>query len=247
MRHQIVRTKHRARIALVCAVTSALLPVAAARAQLCLVPSTATAPVVRLSGGLEWGGRGHAGGVLLARHTPRWFVAGEYADRGYALGRGRVSSAPSISFMERDHQVLGIRAGRVRPVGERGALCVSGGLAVGTGLRMPSSGDPLAGGSGFESHQRLRVDLEFVRAITIRGVQFEPSVAAGVVWVRETRIAGDIIDSRLFDGHLPFTLALGVPVGRQIMVRPRANFPPGTTRGPSFGADVSVSFGNLRR
>ncbi len=219
------------------------LPVAALRAQLCLAPGTVTAPTGRLSGGLEWGGRGHAGGAAVALHHERWFVAGEYTDRGYALGRRRIPWAPSISFMEREHQVLGIRAGRVRPIGERGALCMSGGYATGTGLRVTRSGDPLSGGSGFEEHSRLRFDLEFVRAFTVGGVRLEPSVAAGVVWVRETRIAGDIIDDRFLGGHLPFTLAVGVPVGRQIMVRPRLNLPPGESRGPSWGLDATAPLG----
>jgi hypothetical protein len=219
------------------------LPVTALRAQLCLASGTVTAQTARLSGGLEWGGQGHAGGAVLALHDQRWFVAGEYTDRGYALGQRRIPWAPSSSFMEREHQVLGVRAGRVRAIGERGALCMSGGFAVGTGLRVNRSGDPLLGGSGFESHNRLRFDLEFVRAFSFRGVQLEPSVAAGVVWVRETRIAGDIIDDRLFGGHLPVTLALGIPVGHQVMVRPRLNLPPGDSRGPSWGVDASVPLG----
>lgn len=204
-----------------------------------MIPASQPKLSVRASGGVEVGGDGHAAGGSLALHGPRWFVAGEFADRGWGLGRRTFSDSPSPGFMERQHQVLGVRAGGARALGRRAALCTSVGYGVGTGMRIASSNDPILGGVGFESHHRLRADLEVVRAVTVGNLTLLPALGVGVLFVREEELAGDIMLSGL-TGYLPITMTVSVPVGRRVLLRPRLNVPRGDSRGASYGVDASV-------
>jgi len=224
-----------------------LLPMGQLRAQQCLAPGTVTALAMRVAGGLEWGGEGSARGSTLAVHGRRWFVLGEYTDRGWALGRRTYSGLPLPGYMERQHQVLGARAGLVRALDDRTALCVSSGYAVGSGLGFEMSGDPELGGVGFEAHRRVRADIELVHALTVRRVRLLPAVNVGVLFVRETELIGDIVNTGL-TGYLPVTFTLGVPIGDAITLRPRYNAARRRSqRGASYGVDAVVQLGRPRR
>ncbi len=214
-------------------------------AQHCLIPGNVPAVSVRVSGGAEYGGEGYAAGGALALHGQRWFVAGELADRGWGLGRRTYRGLPLPGFMERQHQVLGLRAGGVRALGTRAALCTSLAYAIGTGLRVVSSGDALVGGSGFQSHHQVRADMEVVRAITIGDVRLLPALSVGLLLVREDEVQGDILLSGL-SGYVPITMMLGVPIGRHVTLRPRFNVPRGDARGTSYGIDASVQLVGFR-
>lgn len=229
------------------AVLGSVLLVSAAplAAQHCVIPGTLPRLSVRAAGGAEWGGDGYAAGGTLAVHGQRWFVAGEFADRGWGLGRRTYEGLPLPGYMERQHQVLGARAGGARPIGRRAALCFSVGYAVGTGLRIVSSGDPLLGGVGFFSHRRGRADVEVVRGITVGTVQLLPAISVGVMIVREEELLGDIVTSGP-TGAVPITLTVGVPIGRTLVLRPRVNVPRGDRRGTSYGVDASVQLGAWR-
>lgn len=216
-------------------------------AQQCVAPGTVSGLALRVAGGLEWGGDGSARGGTVALHGRRWFVAGEFADRGWALGRRTYSGLPLPGYMERQHQVLGARAGVASALDDRTALCVSGGYAVGTGLGFELSGDPELGGVGFDAHRRVRADIELVHALTVRRVRLLPAVNLGVLFVRETELLGDIVDARVI-GSLPITVTLGVPVGDAITLRPRYNVARRRSgRGPSYGFDAVVQLGRSRR
>jgi len=223
-----------------------LLPLSQLHGQQCLAPGTVTGLATRVAGGLEWGGEGSARGATLALHGERWFVLGEYTDRGWALGRRTFNDSPFAGFMERQHQVLGARAGLGRTLGERTALCVSGGYATGTGLGFESSGDPELGGAGFDAHRRVRIDLELVHAVDARGVRLRPAMNVGVLLVRERELQGDIM-SEGFTGALPITFTLGVPIGEAFTLRPRANLGRFSQRGASYGVDAVLQLGGPRR
>jgi hypothetical protein len=147
--------------------------------------------------------------------------------------------------MERQHQVLGLRAGGARALGQRAALCASVAYAMGTGLRFVSSGDPMLGGAGFESHRRVRADMEVVRAITLGNVRLLPALSVGLLLVREDEIQGDIALSGV-SGYVPITMMIGVPIGRYITLRPRFNVPRGDSPGTSYGIDASVQMASFR-
>jgi hypothetical protein len=219
-------------------------------AQHCVIPGTVPTLSVRAGAGAELGGEGYAAGGSLALHGQRWFVAGEFADRGWGLGRRTYSptysglSRPGI--MERQHQVLGLRAGGARALGTRSALCASLAYASGTGLRFVSSGDPQVGGVGFTSHHRVRGDIEAVRAITLGNVRLLPALSVGLLLVAEEEIIqGDIIVSGP-SRYVPITMMIGVPIGRHLTLRPRFNVPRGDARGTSYGIDASVQMTSFR-
>lgn len=229
-----------------CSIGAALVVVSAPlAAQQCLIPGSVPPLSVRASGGADFGGEGHAAGGSLALHGQRWFVAGEFADRGWGLGRRTYRGLPLPGFMERQHQVLGLRAGGTRALGTRAALCGSLAYGIGTGLRVVPSGDPILGGAGFEAHRRVRADLEVVRAITIGDVRLLPALGIGVLFVREDEVQGDIFLSGL-TGYVPITMMIGVPIGRHVTLRPRFNVPRGDARGTSYGIDASVQLGGFR-
>jgi hypothetical protein len=214
-------------------------------AQHCLIPGSVPALSVRAGAGTERGGDGYAAGGTLALHGQRWFVAGEFADRGWGLGRRTIRDSPLPGFMERQHQVLGLRAGGTHALGTRAALCSSVAYAIGTGLRVVPSGDPTLGGAGFESHHRVRADMEVVRAITIGDVRLLPAVSVGLLLFREDEVQGDIALSGL-SGYVPITMMIGVPIGRHVTLRPRFNVPRGVARGTSYGIDASVQLTGFR-
>jgi hypothetical protein len=220
-------------------------PIARANAQHCVASGGATLPVVRAAAGLEWGGDGSARGAAVSLHGRRWFVAGEFGDRSWAFGRRRFSGLPVPGFMERQHQVLGVRAGGRHELTARSALCVSGGYARGTGLGYQLSGDPLLGGVGFETHTRVRGDVELAHDLTIGAVRIQPAASIGLLFVHERELQGDIVEEGL-TGYLPITLTLGVPLGDVLTVRPRLNLPRGGSRGSSYGVDAMVQIGRLR-
>jgi hypothetical protein len=229
------------------ALAALLLPAASLDAQQCVAPGTVTGRAVRAAGGLEWGGEGSARGTTLALHGRRWFVLGEYTDRGWALGRRTYSGLPLPGFMERQHQVLGARAGFVRTLNDRTALCVSGGYAMGTGLGFELSGDPIIGGVGFDAHRRVRADIELIHELTVRGVRLLPAVNAGVLFVNESELQGDIMNIGT-TGSLPITFTLGVPIGDALTIRPRYNAARRrNARGASYGIDAVVQLGRNRR
>jgi hypothetical protein len=220
-------------------------PAARAGAQHCVASGGATAPVLRAAGGLEWGGDGSARGATVSLHGRTWFVAGEFGDRSWAFGRRTFSGLPSSGFMERQHQVLGVRAGGRRELAPSTALCLSAGYARGTGLGYELSGDPLLGGVGFETHSRVRGDVELAHELTVGRVRLQPAASVGVLFVRERELQGDIVSEGL-TGYLPITLTLGVPLGDVFTVRPRLNLPRGGSRGSSYGVDAMVQLGRRR-
>jgi hypothetical protein len=148
--------------------------------------------------------------------------------------------------MERQHQVLGVRAGIARALGRRTTLCTAAGFGVGTGLSIQSSGDPQFGGVGFESHRRFRADIEVVRRVAIGSVDLLPSASVGLLFFSESELSGDIMLSGLV-GYLPITFTIGVPVHDRVFVRPRLNVPRGDQRGTSFGLDVTLRFAPTHR
>ncbi len=219
------------------AIAALLIPGARASAQHCVTPGTTPSLAVRVAAGTEWGGEGSASGGTIALHGRRWFVGGEYTDRGYALGRRQFQ--PAFSVMESQHQVLGLRAGSVNPLGRHAAFCISGGYGIGTGMRVEYFGDPELGGAGFESHKRVRGDVEFVRELRIGAVRLLPSASVGILMSRETQFIGDIIEQGL-QAYVPITFTVGVPVNDAFSLRARLNTPPGQSRGSSFGVDGVV-------
>lgn len=229
-------------LCLLFALLLAALPVCDAAAQLCAAPN-ARGVETRAAAGLEWGGEGYARGTMLSWHGRRAFVAGEFTDRGWGNGRGGV---PLSGGMERQHQVLGVRAGLARALGGHTTLCTSAGFGVGTGLSIQSSGDPLFGGVGFESHRRFRADVELVQRVTIGSVDLLPSASVGLLFFFESEVSGDIILGPL-KAYLPITFTLGVPVHDRVLVRPRINMPRGDQRGTSFGLDVTLRFAPSHR
>jgi hypothetical protein len=229
-----------------CAIGAALVLVTTRlAAQHCVIPGTLSPVSVRASGGTEFGGEGYAAGGSLALHGQRWFVAGEFADRGWGIGRRTFRELPS-GIMERQHQVLGLRAGGARALGTRFVLCASLAYAIGTGLRVVSSGDPMLGGVGFTSHHRVRADMEVVRSITIGDLRLLPALSVGLLLVAEGEITeGDIALDGL-SAYAPITMTIGVPIGRHVTLRPRFNVPRGDGRGTSYGIDASVQLSRLR-
>jgi hypothetical protein len=234
------------RIRRVAGLVALLLPASQLHGQQCPPPGATTGVAARLAGGLEWGGNGSARGATVALHGHRWFVLGEYTDRGWALGRRTFQDSPFPGYMERQHQVLGARAGVVRALGTRTSLCVSGGYAAGTGLWYRYSGEPELGGVGFESHRRVRADLALAHAVTGRGMRLQPGMNVGVLFVRERELQGDIVSDGL-TGALPISFTLGVPLGDAFTVRPRANLGRGSQAGASYGVDAVVQLGRARR
>lgn len=232
------------RIVIRLAAAALLFPGTRAAAQHCIVPGSTPSLAVRAAAGTEWGGEGRASGGTLALHGRRWFVAGEYTDRGYALGRRQFWSG--FSMMEDQHQVLGVRAGSANPLGSRAAFCISGGYGMGTGMSLQSYGDPMLGGTGFESHRRLRADVEFVREMNVGGVRLLPAASAGLMLTWESELQGDIMLQGP-NGYAPITFTLGVPVRDAFALRARFNTPPGRSRGSSFGLDAVVQFGGRGR
>jgi hypothetical protein len=223
-----------------------LVPVDQLPAQHCVAPGTMPALALRAAGGLERGGEGSARGGTIALHGTRWFVAGEYTDRGWALGRRTYEGLPLPGYMERQHQVLGARAGIVRPLGHRSAVCVSGGYAVGIGLGFAFSGDPELGGAGFDAHRRMRADVEAVHTLRVGVLRLLPAINLGILLVQETELMGDIVSSGR-TGYLPVTVSVGVPLGDAITLRPRYNLPRrGSQRGSSYGVDAVVQLGRPR-
>jgi hypothetical protein len=234
------------RVSVLCLIATTLcLGTAPLKAQHCHTPGASPRLAIRAAGGVERGGKGHAAGGSLTLHARRWFVAGEFADRGWGLGRRTFRGLRLPGFMERQHQVLGLRAGGSLTLGTRSALCASLGYAIGTGLRVAYSGDPLQGGAGFESHHRVRADMEVARAITIGDVRLLPALSVGLLFVREEEIQDDIVLIGT-TGYVPITMTVGVPIGRYITLRPRLNVPRGNDRGTSFGIDASVQLSRIR-
>jgi hypothetical protein len=221
------------------------LPLRSTAAQLCAAPLTRGVET-RAAAGLEWGGEGYARGTTLSWHGRRAFVAGEFTDRGWGNGRRQFEDAPLPGFMERQHQVLGVRAGIARALGGRTTLCTAAGFGVGTGLSIQPSGDPQSGGVGFESHRRFRADIEVVRRVAIGSVDLLPSASVGLLFFSESELSGDIMLSGLV-GYLPITFTLGVPVHDRVLVRPRLNVPRGDQRGTSYGLDVTLRFAPTHR
>ena len=232
-------------LCLLTALLLAALPLRNAAAQVCAAPN-ARGVETRAAAGLEWGGDGYARGTMLSWHGRRAFVAAEFTDRGWGNGRRVLEGVPLPGNMERQHQVLGVRAGIARAFGTRTALCTSAGFGVGTGLSIQSSGDPELGGVGFESHRRFRADVEVVQRVTIGTVDLLPSASVGLLFFSESELSGDLMLSGLM-GYLPITFTLGVPVHDRVLVRPRLNMPRGDQRGTSFGLDVMLRFAPLHR
>lgn len=70
------------------------------------------------------------------------------------------------------------------------------------------------GGVGFETHSRVRGDVELAHERTVGRVRLQPAASVGVLVVRERELQGDIESGGLM-GYLPITLTLGVQLGRR--------------------------------